>query len=263
MLARYYGIELQAAAIAAAIGTYVTSPYDPNEVQEALGEDRELGFYQALRARWNDERPAMFNGSRIPALAPGEDIKTVAAAHPHSGFVDFAHEMLGAISTQLGISIEQMTGDWTRTTYSSARGALLESWKTLVRRRLEFSANTATPMYSVWLREEMERGELPLPNGAPDFLEAETAYAACSWLGPARGWVDPVKEPQGAILKMDGALTTLEQEAAEQGFDYEELIEQREHEIKEFQRRGIPLPAWGGAEVATRSDEPPPEPQAA
>ncbi|MDP0919950.1 phage portal protein, partial [Klebsiella pneumoniae] len=29
MLARYYGVELQAATIAATFGTYVTSPYDP------------------------------------------------------------------------------------------------------------------------------------------------------------------------------------------------------------------------------------------
>lgn len=90
-----------------------------------------------------------------------------------------------------------------------------------------------------------------------------TAYAGCSWLGPARGWVDPVKEPQGSILKMDAALTTLKQEAAEQGSDWEELLDQRQIEIEAFRERGIPLPEWGGSEMATRTDEPPQEPQAA
>ncbi|ABE29915.1 phage portal protein, lambda family [Paraburkholderia xenovorans LB400] len=264
MLARYYGIELQAAALAASIGTYVTSPYDPSEVQDAVGgEDHELGYYQGLRAEWNEERPAMFNGVRVPALAPGEDIKAFTSDHPHNGFTEFVHEMQGCVASALGISLEQVTQDWSRSNYSNMRGSLLESWKTLIRRRLEFSAGTATPMYAVWLRESMENGELPLPAGAPDFLDGVTAYAGCSWLGPARGWVDPVKEPQGSILKMDAALTTLKQEAAEQGSDWEELLDQRQIEIEAFRERGIPLPEWGGSEMATRTDEPPQEPQAA
>jgi lambda family phage portal protein len=232
-------------------------------VQDALAGDRELGFYQSLRKDWNDDRPAMFQGARVPALAPGEEIKSVTSDHPHNGFTEFVHEMQGGIASALGVSLEQVTQDWTRTTYSSARAALLESWKTLVRRRLEFSAGTATPMYAVWLREAMENGELPLPRNAPDFIEAATAYAGCSWLGPARGWVDPVKEPQGSILKMDAALTSLKQEAAEQGSDWEELLDQRQMEIEAFRARGIPLPEWGGSEVATRTDEPPEQPKAA
>lgn len=263
MLARYYGIELQAAALAASIGTYVTSPYDPAEAMDAVGGDSELGFYQGLRKEWNDERPAMFNGVRVPALAPGEDIKALTSDHPHNGFTEFVHEMQGCVASALGISLEQVTQDWSRSNYSNMRGSLLESWKTLIRRRLEFSAGTASPMYAVWLRESMENGELPLPNGAPDFLEAATAYAACSWLGPARGWVDPVKEPQGSILKMDAALTTLKQECAEQGGDWEEWLDQRQIEIEGFRERNIPLPDWGGSELATRTDEPPQEPQAA
>ena len=263
MLATYYGLELKAAALASSIGTYVTSPYDPSEVQDAVGGDDELRFYQSLRRDWNNERPAMFNGVRVPALAPGEEIKALSSDHPHNGFAEFVHEMQGGIASALGVSLEQVTQDWTRTTYSSARAALLESWKTLVRRRLEFSAGTATPMYAVWLREAMENGELPLPKNAPDFIEAATAYAGCSWLGPARGWVDPVKEPQGSILKMDAGLTSLKQEAAEQGSDWEELLDQRQIEIAAFNERKIPLPAWGGVEIATRTDEPPEQPKAA
>ncbi|CAG9256232.1 phage portal protein [Paraburkholderia caribensis] len=263
MLARYYGLELQAAALASSIGTYVTSPYDPAEAMDAVGGNDELGFYQGLRKEWNDERPAMFNGVRVPALAPGEEIKAVTSDHPHNGFTEFVHEMQGCVASALGVSLEQVTQDWSKTTYTSGRSALLESWKTLVRRRQEFSVGTATPMYAVWLREAMERGELPLPDGAPDFIEAITAYAGCSWLGPARGWVDPVKEPQGSILKMDAALTTLKQEAAEQGLDWEEVLDQRQIEIQSFKERGIPLPEWGGSEMATRTDEPPEEPQAA
>ncbi|MDR5813326.1 phage portal protein [Caballeronia sp. LZ033] len=264
MLARHYGVELQAATIAATFGTYVTSPYDPSLVQDALdGGDQELSFYQGLRADWANERPAMLNGARVPTLAPGEDIKSVASSHPHGDFTAFASEMLGLFSANTGISREQVTQDWSKTNYSSARAALLESWKTLQRRAGEYKRGTATPKFAAWLSEAMDRGDLDdvLPRHAPDFVEAATAYAKCSWLGVARGWIDPVKEPQGSILRMDGGLSTLKQECAEQGLDYEEVLHQRAVEQQMFEDLKLPKPNWFGNEAANQASQPPEEPQ--
>ena len=253
MLARYYGVELQAATIAATFGTYVTSPYDPDQVREALDASDELSAYQGMRADWAQERPAMLSGARIPTLAPGESIVSVGAAHPNNGFGEFASEMSRTFAAAAGISAEQITQDWSKTNYSSARAALLESWKTLTRRNTEFKIGTATPMFASWLHEAMDRNDLPLPNGAPDFMEARTAYSRCDWLGVARGWVDPVKEKQGAILGMDGGLSTLKRECAEQGLDYEEVIQQRAAEAKAFKEAGLPTPNWFGTNATTAS----------
>lgn len=257
MLARYYGVELQAATVATIFGTYVTSPYDPAMIQEAMESDSsELGFYQDLRADWSKERPAVLNGVRVPTLAPGEKIEQVQASHPHDGFSDFAHEMLRSIAAALGVSAEQITQDWSKTNYSSARAALLESWKTLTRRNTEFKVGTATPVFANWLQEVMERGDLDdvLPDNAPDYIEAKTAYSQCDWLGVARGWVDPVKEKQGAILGLDGGLSTLKRECAEQGLDYEEVIEQRRIEVKQFKDADLPPPKWFGDGATDASD---------
>jgi len=203
----------------------------------------------------------MLNQVRVPTLAPGEEIKQVAAAHPHTGFEDFAHEMLRSIASALGVSAEQITQDWSKTNYSSARAALLESWKTLSRRNTEFKTGTATPIYASWLQEVIERGDLDdvLPIGAPDFIEAATAYSRCDWLGVARGWVDPVKEKQGAILGLDGGLSTLKRECAEQGLDWEEVIAQRAIEVRAFKAAGLPPPKWfgDGAADSSKPDEAP------
>ena len=264
MLARYYGVELQAATIAATFGTYVTSPYDPAIVADSLGgsADEELPLYQSLRSEWANERPALLNGARIPTLAPGEDIKSVMSAHPNQNFEMFTHEMQRTIAAALGLSAEQVTQDWSKTNYSSARAALLEAWKTLQRRKDEFSLNFASPVYATWLNEAMDRGELPLPNNAPAYFEARTAYSRCSWLGVPRGWVDPTKEPAGSVMRMDGALSTLRQECAEQGLDYEEVLHQRAAELKMFEELGIPKPEWAGAVAAAEAANPMPEPQA-
>ena len=61
--------------------------------------------------------------------------------------------------------------------------------------------------------------------------------------------IDPVKEKQGAVLGMDAALSTLEEECAAQGLDWEENVEQRSYEIERFKEHGIPLPKWAGEEV--------------
>ncbi|MGF6968128.1 lambda family phage portal protein [Paraburkholderia sp. WC7.3g] len=258
MLARYYGVELQAATIAATFGTYVTSPYDPALVQDALGagEGEELPLYQALRARWADERPAMLNGARIPTLAPGESLESVSAAHPHGNFETFAHEMQRVIAAVLGLSAEQLSQDWSKTNYSSARAALLEAWKTLTRRRDEFCLNFASPFYGAWLWEAMDRGELPLPAGAPPYIEARAAYARCSWMGVARGWIDPTKEKAGAVMGMDAALSTLKRECAEQGLDYEEVLHQRANEIRLMRELGLELPDWAGSVAAAEAAKP-------
>ena len=65
-------------------------------------------------------------------------------------------------------------------------------------------------------------------------------------MGPGRGWIDPVAEKQGAVIGMDAALSTLEDETAEQGLDYEEVLEQRRYELELFDEYKIPRPAWAG-----------------
>ncbi|ACC71066.1 phage portal protein [Paraburkholderia phymatum] len=264
MLARYYGVELQAATVATIFGTYVTSPFDPKMIESAMDSDgEELGFYQDLRADWSKERPAMLNSVRIPTLAPGEDIKQVNAAHPHSGFGEFAHEMLRSIAAALGVSAEQITQDWSRTNYSSARAAMLESWKTLSRRSADFKVGTATPIYACWLREAMENGDLDdvLPRNAPDYIEAATEYSRCDWLGVGRGYVDVTKEAAGAVMRMDGGLSTLRDEAKEQGRDWEEVLHQRALEVKMFKELGLNPPDWAGEVAAAEVGKPEPTPQ--
>lgn len=267
MLARYYGIELQAATIASSLGTYVTSPYDPAMIQDALASDpdadAELSYYQQLRSDWSDKRPALFNGVRVPTLAPGEKIEQVSSAHPHMAFEPFAKEMLRTFAAATGLTTEQITQDWSKSNYSNLRGAVAESWKTLLRRRDEFSVGIATPVFAAWLEEEMARGEAPMPNGAPDFRDERTAFSRCGWLGPGKGYVDQTKEKQGSILGMDAALSTLKREAAElAGEDWEENLDQRAIEVAAFRERGLPLPDWGAGYAANEASQPPEEPVA-
>lgn len=264
MLARYYGVELQAATVASVFGTFITSPYDTELVQEALAAPADavqLGSYQDLRSAFHEKAKLQLNNATIPMLAPGEKIEQVQSAHPHGEFSPFTHEMLRGVAAALGVSETQVHKDLSSANYSSIRAGLVEAEKTFVRRCQEFDLNTADPALACWMAEAMEYRELPLPRNAPAFAEAATAYVNGRWLGPAAGWVDPVAERQGVVLGLDAGLTTLEDECARQGLDFEEVIDERIYEVSRFREGNLPMPSWAGEKVSAMDAASKPQPQ--
>ena len=243
MLTRYDRVELQAATLNAILAAYIQSPFDAELVGDALGGS-ELSAYQTLRSQFHIAHPVTLGGVRLPMLAPGETIGFHHAARPPGQFADFEAAMLRHIASALGVSYEQLSQDWSRVNYSSARAALIEIWRGFGADRLGFAQGFATPIYAAWLEEAIDRGHVALPGEAPGFYDARAAYCRCEWIGPGRGWVDPLKEAQAAVLRMQSGLSTLQRECAEQGLDWQEVIEQRAREIAAMQESGHPLPDW-------------------
>ncbi|HHJ4503860.1 TPA: phage portal protein [Raoultella ornithinolytica] len=250
MLIKYDEVELEASILNAVFGAYITSPYDPRLFEDGLRTDDVLE-YQDMRTDFHrDNRISLQSGARMPILAPGEGIDTVTAARPTSNFAAFESAALRNVAAALGISTQQLTQDWSDVNYSSARSAMLEAWKTLTRRRDDFASGFAQPLLSSFIEELHDLGEVPLPAGAPEFLVAKAAYCRAQWMGPGRGWVDPVAEKKGAILGMDAGLSTLEMEVSENaGEDWEEQLDQRAREVQAFRERGLPVPSWGQADT--------------
>jgi lambda family phage portal protein len=250
MLAKYDGVELDAAVVNAIFGAYIESPYDHQLVEEAIGDaatDDSLSHYQDQRADFHDSRKTMLGGVRIPTLFPGEKINAVTATRPNANYMSFENAFLRNFAQAAGVSPQQMSGNWSDVNYSSARAAMLEAYKTMGRRHYDFTSRTATPLVSAWHEESREIDDYPLPAGAPPFALFRSLYNRMHWMRPARGWVDPVAEKQGAILGMDAGLSTLQAECAEQDLDWEETLEQRKRELDKFKELDIPKPQWTGA----------------
>jgi lambda family phage portal protein len=264
MLVKYDNAELDSAIINAIFAAYVESPFDHTLMQEALSDGENLNYYQEMRREFHEGNRMLVGNSRVPVLFPGEKINSIAATRPHSNFKDFENAVLRNVASGAGLSAQQVSNDWSDVNYSSARAALLEAWKTLMRRKHEFGTHFCNPIRCAWLEEAFVEDEIPLPAGAPDFNEYRAAYSRCRWLGPGRGWVDPLAEKQASVLGMQAGLTTLEREAAEfEGEDWEELVEQRAYEVKRFKELGLEPPDWTG-EGAKKDQEAgnlPPKPQ--
>ena len=254
-LIKYDGAELDASIVNAIFSAYIESPNDPQLVEEALGD--KLSDYQSMRSDYHAQKKLSLGGARMPILFPGEKINTVTATRPNSNFADFETAVLRNAASAAGLSAQQMSQDWSDVNYSSARGALLEAWKTLDRRRIDFGVGFAGPIRGAWLEEAQDAGDLPLPKNAPEFMNCRGAYMRATWLGPARGWIDPVAEKEGAIMGMEAGLSTLEMECAEQNLDWEEVLDQRKREIEGFKERGLEVPqSWLAATGQARPGNP-------
>jgi lambda family phage portal protein len=187
--------------------------------------------------------PAKLNGVRIPVMPPGSKITINGSPRQTTAFPAFQAAFLQKIAARLGISYEQLTMDWTKTNYSSARAALSEVWRHIQRLRATFTEQTVTPIFYAFLEEAFDRGYIKAPAGAPDFWDMPGAYLRAIWIGPGRGYIDPVKEAQASAIRMDSLTSTLEIECAEQGLDYEDVLDQREREEQDLKTRNLVRPS--------------------
>jgi len=127
--------------------------------------------------------------------------------------------------------------DFSKTNYSSARAALLEAWRYFNSIRGWLQVHWCNPVFELWLEEAIDKGLVQ----APDFEANRYAYTRSVWIGPGRGWVDPTKEAEAAEMRMANNLSTLERECAEQGLDWEEVLEQRAREKALLEELGLSM----------------------
>jgi lambda family phage portal protein len=260
MLVRYDSAELEAAIINAIFAAYVKSPFDPQMVQEALDpgheEDTYLGMYQDQRAAFAKERgPMVVGDSKMTYLFPGEEIGQVKAERPAGNYAPFTSAVLRHAARGMGLTYEQLTGDFSQTNFSSFRGATNEVKKTMDRRAANFDKGFVLNIRTAAVEEFMDVEDIPLPGGAPAFEDFRLAYSNCKWLRPGRGWINPLDEIRASGMAMQYGLSTLEDQAAEaSGQDWEEILDQRGLEISRFKEKGIPVP-----EIYMGKDAPPPD----
>lgn len=222
--------ELGAAILNAMLGVYIESPFD-RDLADEMQDKQKLTNLQTARAEYHKQKSFSMSGNKLGRLFPGEKVTSIEANRPGGEFEAFQRSVMRKLAAALGITYEQMTGDWSKVTYSSARAALNEIWRSWVQKREKFTRNVCTPMFGAWFEYELHIGGLTLPAGAKGFYEEKSAWLNCLWIGPGKGNVDPRKETQAIVEKMAAGLLTQEQATAEIGGDFEENMDSIAREI--------------------------------
>lgn len=219
MLDHYQRIEMQTAVANSMIAAFLQTPLSGEQIAELFGDSDE---YLQKRNGWD----VKLEGAGIIPLFPGDQLQSFNPSRPSTAYASFIEAVLRTISAGVHMPYELLLKDFSKVNYSSARAALLEAWRYFLAMRNWLSVHWASPIYELWLEEAVSRGEIE----APDFYENKPAYCRCRWIGPGRGWIDPLKEATAAEKRMATSQSTLEDECAEQGKDWEEVLEQRARE---------------------------------
>lgn len=244
MLDRHENVALELSIIAASLAIVIESQFGPGAT-EALGATplANLSEYVTAQAEFKSASPVVFDGVRIPHLFPGEKLNISRAEPPGEQFAAFEESMLRHAARGLNMSYEALSGDYSKTNYSSARAAMAEAWNAVLSAREFGPAKEATLMFRLWLREGIVRNLLPLPPGATQdsFLQRESMYARCQWIGSGRLPIDELKAAKANETNLANNTTTLASIAAEAGEDWEEILEQRAEEQSLQSELGISI----------------------
>ncbi|HRO02154.1 MAG TPA: phage portal protein [Terricaulis sp.] len=263
-LAQITDAEAANTLLNALFGAFIKTGYDPKAIAESLSTEMETtdgADPWGLRAAFYDKAPLFLNGVRIPVLSPGDEVQLNTSARTTQPFIEFRAAFLSIVASMVGISYEQLSRDFSRTNYSSSRAALNEVWRDVRGSRAQLGHNVASPVYMSVMDEAFDKGYLAEPEGAPAFHEMPAAYCDAMWIGPGLGSVDPVKDRQAVQIGREIGLTTLELACAEEGVDYEDVLDQLAYEKEEIEARGLSPanPAIFG--VTPASDQPQQAPQ--
>lgn len=246
LLSRYSEAEVKAAALNGSIVGVIYTQLGAEFATEMLGGGAQrggldwAGLSDARKSFYGDRK--VLDDARFLTAFPSDNVEMNVNPRNTVGFPAFQTAFLQSFAASLGLSYEQLSMDWSKTNYSSARAALNEVWRAVSRLRSIITWGFAQPVYTAWLEDAIDTGEVEVPAGAPSFYEAAGAYVRAEWIGPARGYVDPVKEAQAAALRIKARISTLEREIAEQGGDINLVLPQLAREDAMLKEHGLSAP---------------------
>lgn len=164
----------------------------------------------------------------IADLAPGEKVTSHNPGRPNTAFDPFVQAILRQIGVALEIPFEILVKHFTAS-YSAARGALIEAWRTFMARR-EFLATTfCDPILEVWMDEAVSIGRIEA-HGYFDDPMIRAAYLGSEWTGDGMGSLNPLQEANAKKTMIEANLTTHAKQISADGGDWREVFEQRKIE---------------------------------
>jgi hypothetical protein len=149
--------------------------------------------FNAQRASFYKDR-SVLDDARFLTLFPTDRLDLNTQPRQTAGYPAFQRAFLQGLATSLGISYEQLSMDWSSTNYSSARAALNEVWRGVQRLRAILVWGFALPIFAAVLEDALDNDLIEIPKGCADFYEQPAAWLRAQWIGPGRGFIDPVKE---------------------------------------------------------------------
>lgn len=217
--------------------------FPPEKIMEAM-MSMSKGYYDMVSATVGKSKNFQIGGVKIPWLPPGSKLNLQGAGQGGPLGSEFEASLQRAQATAFGVSYEQWSRDYSKTNYSSYKGAMAETYKAMAAIKHGIAHKFASQIYRLWLEEALNAGEITsIKRNMPSFYEGQNEewYCACSWVGSTQGQVDEVKETQAAGMRMALGLSDLKSEAARLGKDYRKVLQQKKRDRELAEHYGVTL----------------------
>jgi lambda family phage portal protein len=203
------------------------------ETYGAYGQPSPESDTQTTTEADNDE--LVLAPGMIAELGPGQKSKIETPGRPNPNYEPFVIAIAKQVYAALGLSYEVAIMHF-QSSYSAARAAILQTWKTIMMRRENLVSHFCQPIYELFVDELVARGIIVLPAGVEysDYM-VRRALTKASWTGPVKGSIKELEEVSAAAKRILAGISTHQIEAEKMGNgDIEDIFKQlgTERELK-------------------------------
>jgi lambda family phage portal protein len=247
---KFRDITLQNAVLNASFAASIESELPDAAVYNQLGSGN-IGdavtsyaeaYLSAIAEYTGGARNMAIDGVKIPHLFPGTKLQLRPAGTVGGVGQDFETSLNRHLAAILGTSYEELTHDYSKTNYSSAKAGKGDTGRFMAALKRRVADSFANHVYALWLEEEINKGGLETVRPSdPNFYEGlnKEAYCRADWIGAGVTQIDEMKETQAAALRVKYNLSTIQEETARLGKDWRRVIRQREKEQQMLEEAGL------------------------
>jgi len=162
-----------------------------------------------------------FDYATVIAGEPGDEVRGIERTAPGRDFTETIETFLRLLGLPLGLPLEIILLNWTRSNYSQSRAVLEQAftgfmgWQTLLKRGFH------SPVYEWFIQNAIDAGD----------LEDREDKFSHDWIAPTFPWIDQMAEAQAYGAKLDRTLCTHAEALKSQNKDREEVLSARRREI--------------------------------
>jgi len=169
-------------------------------------------------------------------LPPGWDLKMFGPHNPNGQEGEFLKAMLKGVAVGFDVDYPTFASDLREVNFSSIRAGIQEAREVYKFWQSYFIAHLHREVYLAWLRSALLTGAI---EGmlARDFERVQDP----KWLPRGWGYVNPLQDVQADAARVVNSFTTRTAVAADEGEDFEEILQTLEAETKLAEKYGVKL----------------------
>lgn len=169
----------------------------------------------------------------LMTMPGGWKMNQLQAQFPTTTYGEFKREVLGEIGRCLLVPVNVLTGDSSRHNYASGRLDHQTYFKSIRVEQSHLEAVVMDRILGAWFDEAAL-----IPGLLPDGLGPYGSWPR-TWMWDGTSHVDPLKEANAQAVRLASLTTTLADEYARMGLDWETQVRQRAKELELLTQLGL------------------------